>query len=197
MAMTVPSAPTNTRLDVHSGECLELFFSAPLDSGMVSSYLIQYDLVQEFPSPLGSISVSCDVPSCQQLICGLDAGTEYYARIAAVNEVQVQGNRQWSIPLAATPVDIAPNRPGGLAVSSLVRHGLQLIIDPPTRDGGREIETFMISWSPPEVVDEAGSIEISLSEVDTLPDGQYIVNIVDASLLPDHLYDQINHPMAS
>ena len=189
MAMTVPSAPTNTRLDVHSGECLELFFSAPLDSGMVSSYLIQYDLVQEFPSPLGSISVSCDVPSCQQLICGLDAGTEYYARVAAVNEVQVQGNRQWSIPLAATPVDIAPNRPGGLAVSSLVRHGLQLIIDPPTRDGGREIETVMISWSPPEVVDQAGSIEISLSEVDALPDGQYIVNIVDASLLPDQLYE--------
>ena len=133
-------------LDVVSGDCLELFFSAPLDSGTVSSYLIQYDLVQEFPSPVASTSVSCDVSSCQQLICGLDAGTQYYVRVAAVNEVQEQGNRKWSIPLSASPLDIAPNASEGLHVSAWSRNGLQLIIDPPSRDGGSEIETFVISW---------------------------------------------------
>lgn len=145
-AMAVPSAPTNTRLDVVSGDCLELFFSAPLDSGMISSYLIQYDLVQEFPSPLASTSVSCDVPSCQQLICGLDTGTQYYVRVAAVNEVQEQGNRKWSIPLSAIPIDIAPNASEGLYASAWSRNGLQLIIEPPRRYGGSEIETFVISW---------------------------------------------------
>ena len=143
-AMSVPSAPTHTRLDVVSGECLELFFTAPVDSGAISSYLIQYALAQEFSSPLGSMSITCDVPSCQQLICGLDHGEQYYVRIAAVNEVQVQGNRKWSVLKSISLVDIAPNAPVDLAVSAWSRKGLQVIINPPIRDGGSKIEAFMI-----------------------------------------------------
>jgi len=73
----------------------------------------------------------------------LDHGEQYYVRIAAVNEVQVQGNRKWSVLKSISLVDIAPNAPVDLAVSAWSRKGLQVIINPPDRDGGSKIEAWI------------------------------------------------------
>jgi len=170
---SVPGVPANVDLEVVSGTSLELFWyppAAPNDNSDISSYIVQWDskpnMTQAMSASASCSSIgfgSCPVtgssllvtPPFNRVIQNLVTGKRYYVRVAARNSVPVQqvdptgaipDNTQWSALLDAVPVNQMPSAPTSLRVVVYGTNALQLLITPPSRDGGQPITSYVIEW---------------------------------------------------
>lgn len=168
----LPGAPSNIVLAVVSNQELELTWGPPADAGgaLVVSYLIQWDTSANFntiafDTPLGSYRYTRvvgypppydyvisfqNLPSAMQPLVN---GTTLFVRISAENSVPIQNtpvysNRVWAAPLpaAATTAYKKPSAPKSVLVALLTPTALRITIDPATRNGGRTVTAFVVSY---------------------------------------------------
>ena len=132
----VPGPPEAVKLYVVSGTELEVFFNPPTTDGgsKITGYKVEWDTVADFNSgSVGSKLVEggaiSGTPPYSTIIgsdTALNAGTSYYVRVRAINDVPHQNiyssmnyNWQLSLPFSAKPEDNRPNPPSSVALSLL------------------------------------------------------------------------------
>ena len=87
----IPSAPTNVRVNVISGECLEVEFGPPVYGQPLTSYVVQWDYNEHFTNVgdgttasctslrYGNCAISSSGVSIKE-ICGLLPSEQYYVK---------------------------------------------------------------------------------------------------------------------
>jgi len=170
---SIPSAPTEVMVNVLSGTCIEIsmlppaVFAGPNENGKLY-IVLEWDTYSDFRSnnpPQQSCSLPtnghCEVELEEDTylfkyeICNLSPLVKYYVRAAAKNSVEVQviqtpagaiENIRWSAVYSTTPMDQAPDSPLINAVSSIGQTGVQIVFEPPLRDGGKPVTQYSIHW---------------------------------------------------
>jgi len=155
-AMTVPGIPRNVLAEVVSAEEVEVFWSAPLSDGgsAITVYEVQFDTSADFSSPQSTLyTPDTSVSEYDVIISGLVAGTTYFVRVGAQNDVPFQlnidgttnQNFEVSSVSSVVPADIAPNAPTLVEVRRLSATSLRAWITPPARTGGAPITTYSLN----------------------------------------------------
>merc|ERR1711968_141830 len=159
----VPGPPEAVKLYVVSGTELEVFFNPPTTDGgsKIIGYKVEWDTVADFNSgSVGSKLVEggaiSGTPPYSTIIgsdTALNAGTSYYVRVRAINDVPHQNiyssmnyNWQLSLPFSAKPEDNRPNPPSSVALSLLSGDSLRVILIPPSRNGGSTISHYQVEY---------------------------------------------------
>merc|ERR1711968_123476 len=159
----VPGPPEAVKLYVVSGTELEVFFNPPTTDGgsKITGYKVEWDTVADFNSgSVGSKLVEggaiSGTPPYSTIIgsdTALNAGTSYYVRVRAINDVPHQNiyssmnyNWQLSLPFSAKPEDNRPNPPSSVALSLLSGDSLRVILIPPSRNGGSTISHYQVEY---------------------------------------------------
>ena len=159
----VPGPPEAVKLYVVSGTELEVFFNPPTTDGgsKIIGYKVEWDTVADFNSgSVGSKLVEggaiSGTPPYSTIIgsdTALSAGTSYYVRVRAINDVPHQNiyssmnyNWQLSLPFSAKPEDMRPNPPSSIALSLLSGDSLRVILIPPSRNGGSTISHYQVEY---------------------------------------------------
>ena len=137
-AATEPSAPGNLTV-VGADRALTATWTAPASTGglAVERYLIQWTTD---PSDYGSADER-EVRDRLTVTLRLANGTEYWVRVAAVNEV---GAGAWSTQKSDTPA----TWPGPPVIDGLVAEDRRLVVrwSPPANDGGGDITSYRVRW---------------------------------------------------
>ncbi|RYG69809.1 fibronectin type III domain-containing protein, partial [archaeon] len=167
----IPNAPNAVSVTTLSGTQLEVYFSPP--SGVISDieqYTIQWDENPTFSRVL-SEEPSCGtygygqcqlqgsilnvVPPYRYIINHLTIDTRYYVRVAARNEISflvlsTSSNpdevTNWSNVVSAVTANQVPTAPVGVSAAISSPTSLQLLITPPTSDGGLAVTNYIIEW---------------------------------------------------
>ena len=137
-AATEPSAPRNLTV-VGADRALTATWTAPASTGglAVERYLIQWTTD---PSDYGSADER-EVRDRLTVTLRLANGTEFWVRVAAVNEV---GAGAWSTQKSDTPA----TWPGPPVIDGLVAEDRRLVVrwTPPADDGGGDITSYRVRW---------------------------------------------------
>ena len=169
----IPGRPTNLNLTVLSAHCMEIVFSPPTsvnEALHVTHYTIEWDSYPNFESLLtnntesesgscvsksfGHCTIADNNPTLNSFeICNLEEGRKYYVRVAARNEVSVQAiypsgvpqdNTYWSTVVSATTNNQVPEKVTNFEVHNLGRDSLRIIFQPPKRDGGQLVQSYLL-----------------------------------------------------
>lgn len=214
MPMQIPSFPADISVQVVSGSELEVFFSPPtMPSGSIMRYTVQWDYDYTFKNAETSSAScsssgygSCEVegsaialpPPYAYKINSLTQGKEYYIRVAARNAVQVQSidptgeivdNTNWCSTVDGVPTDQVPNMPGDVALIISSRKRLMVTIDPPKRDGGRNVSSYIVEYDTDSSFGSSAYVQSTLAAKDLnyLHVGGPLVHYID-SLTPGFSY---------
>jgi hypothetical protein len=167
----IPSAPTNVKLDVVSGNQLEVSFNPPTSNGgdTITKYIVQWDTVESFNSngawmTNGTATVAggaiAGTPPFTYLIgsgAPLLTGTSYHVRVRAENSVAYQQldledittynyAHERSTPLSAAPANRVPTAPMSVGLSLVGSQTLRLLVTPPARSGGPAVTSYTVNW---------------------------------------------------
>ncbi|KAL7440180.1 hypothetical protein ACHAXH_004154 [Discostella pseudostelligera] len=186
----IPSAPTNVRVNIISGGCLEVEFDPPVYGDPLTSFVVQWDYNQLFTHSRNGILSSCvslrygscvlgvGSPPIKHEICGLLESEEYFVRVAARNSVKIQTiypsgypteNTNWSGVVMAVPSNQVPVPPLSLKAIVLGYDGIQISFDWPKRDGGKDISEFIVFYDTVKDFSTANQIRIASSIPQKIP----------------------------
>jgi hypothetical protein len=175
----IPNAPNAVSVTTLSDTQLEVFFSPP--SGVTSDitqYTIEWDtdisfshVISGSPSCSSSGYGQCElqgsflnvVPPYRYIVNYLTINTRYYIRVAARNSISfmvmessgnVDEGTTWSGVVSTVTANQVPTAP--VLVTSAVSgpNSLQILITPPTSDGGLSILNYLIEWDGSENFDD-------------------------------------------
>ncbi len=187
---SIPSAPTNVRVNATSGGCLEVEFDSPVYGDPLTSFVVQWDYNKLFTHTQDALISSCaslrygscvlgvGSPPNRLEICGLLESEEYFVRVAARNSVRTQSfhstgypadSTNWSGVVSAVPIDQVPVPPLSLKTSVLGENGIQVSFDWPKRDGGKEISEFIVLYDTMDDFSTANQIRIASSIPQKIP----------------------------
>jgi hypothetical protein len=214
MPMQVPGFPADVSVQVVSGKELEVFFSPPtMPSGTVTQYTVQWDYDYTFKNAETSTAGcstsgygSCEVegsaialtPPYAYKINSLTAGKEYYIRVAARNAVPVQAidptgeivdNSNWCSTVDGVPSNQVPNMPADVSLIISSRSRLMVTIDPPKRDGGRNITSYVVEYDTDASFSSSAYVTSTLvaKDLDFLHVNGPLVTSIDG-LIPGYSY---------
>lgn len=181
---SIPNAPTEVMVTVLSGTCIELSMSLPTiyagpDESDELQVVVEWDIYADFrsndppqlscSSPLNGrceVEAEANLNSFKHEICNLSPSVKYYVRVAAKNSVEVQviqtpagavENLRWSAMHSITPMDQVPDSPLITTVSSIGQSVVQVVFEPPLRDGGKPVTQYSIHW---ELADDDSSSQV-------------------------------------
>ncbi len=140
----VASAPLNLSTSEVTGSTLRLNWAAPTNDGgaRVSNYLIQVSSVgSKFTTIEHPVSDALDL-----LLGGLNAGTKYWFKVAAINAA---GNSAFSNTIEALTVGVAPSAPTALAGTASATNVLLSWQSTPVA-GGSAIRNYIVEYSSDE-----------------------------------------------
>uniref|UniRef100_A0A7R9WKX3 Fibronectin type-III domain-containing protein n=1 Tax=Pseudictyota dubia TaxID=2749911 RepID=A0A7R9WKX3_9STRA len=202
----IPSSPSDTSVLVISGNCLEVSFSPPAmpdDPSDITSYVLEWNFGATFDNLPSDASCSshrygrCSftdttVPIPFRVeVCNLVAGETYFVRVAARNSVEAQkvdpsgsppDNTNWSSVLSAVPEDQVPDPPVHVLTSGMARNALQVIFEPPARDGGQTITEYIFSWDTNDDFSSKSSVVVDAATLDALiPESTLVYNLIPSS----------------
>ncbi len=141
---TVPDIPTNLIVDATEMDELTLTWEAPVETGgmEITGYRVQHKLATEADYPTSSISLITTTTT----ITGLESGTQYDVRVAAVNQ---EGRGAWLTGAGSTApefVATVPAAPTGVTVEKESETTLSVSWDAPTNTGGAEITGYDVQY---------------------------------------------------
>jgi hypothetical protein len=205
----IPGPPASIVLDAISGDTLAVSFVPPAAVGAgndaITSYLVQWDLNDSFNTST-PVAASCDtseygscavtgsaitvVPPFKYFIRNLVIDTRYYVRVAARNIISAQSvdptgfipdNTRWAVGYATT-ANQPPSAP--IAVTTMVsgKNNIQVLITPPTNDGGVSISEYLIEWDSSNTFASSSYDFVSVANTRGLlpllkQDGDYVYEI--------------------
>ena len=85
---------------------------------------------------------------------GLVTGTEYFARVVAIN---AQGYGETQAALSSQAPIVSPGKPTSVALSVVSSDSLQIVFNAPTDDGGDDITAYLVEWSTSSTFTEVDS----------------------------------------
>lgn len=109
------------------------------------------------------------------LLTGLDDGTTYYIRVAALGDVEPQAvnptgdppdNTNWSGVIEAVPANQPPSSPGPVSLYVLDGSTLQLHMELPAESGGATIDKYLIEVDSVSTFSSTGPISITVAAGD-------------------------------
>ena len=189
-------------------------FSPPtMPSGSIAQYTVQWDYDYTFKNAETSVAScsttgygSCEVdgsaisltPPYAYKINHLTAGKEYYIRVAARNAVPVQSvdptgeivdNTNWCSTVDGVPANQVPNMPGDVSLIISARSRLMVTIEPPARDGGKNITSYVVEYDTDSSFGSSAYITSTLSAtvLDNLYVGGPLVTYIE-DLTPGYSY---------
>jgi hypothetical protein len=179
MPNRVPFSPERAAIEVLSGTELEVFFCPPsINAGDIVSFEIEYSTSVSFATSETAVYNVGPLVVCPyaHVITGLTAGTVYFVRVRALNDVLVQDNVAWSATLQAETVDQPPYPPSEVRLRSLSATALQVMVEPPVRDGGQPVTSFTIEIDTVPTFAGAGltSAVVNLASLPKLGDGAFV-----------------------
>ncbi|MDE2795966.1 MAG: fibronectin type III domain-containing protein [Gemmatimonadota bacterium] len=139
----VPAAPMNLMADPEGSHEIELDWDPPENDGgsEITGYRIEYSddgqTWDDLERNTGSTSTSYEHR-------GITAGTRYYYRVRAINDV---GASPPSNEAAATTDASVPDAPEGLAATAIDEGRIDLVWSPPSFDGGSAVTGYRIEYS--------------------------------------------------
>jgi len=167
----IPGSPNLNGASSLSGTQLQVLFSPPSGGSTgIIKYVIQWDDNEDFTHVKGSSPTcttvgygSCEIsgaaitvqPPFSYLVQYLTVSRKYYVRVAARNSVSLQSidpsgeisdNTNWSQVLAATTFNQRPSAPVTVTMKASGLTTAQVLITPPTSNGGSDITKYMIEW---------------------------------------------------
>jgi hypothetical protein len=89
---------------------------------------------------------------------GLVTGTEYFARVVAINNV---GYGQTQAALSSQAPIVSPGKPTSVALSVVSSDSLQVVFNAPTDDGGDDITAYLVEWSTSSTFAEVDSSTVT------------------------------------
>ncbi|MDE2795964.1 MAG: fibronectin type III domain-containing protein [Gemmatimonadota bacterium] len=138
-----PGAPMNLMAKADGSSEVELDWDPPEDDGgsEITGYRIEYSddgqTWDDLERNTGSTSTSYEHR-------GITAGTRYYYRVRAINDV---GASPPSNEAAATTDASVPDAPEGLAATAIDEGRIDLVWSPPSFDGGSAVTGYRIEYS--------------------------------------------------
>jgi hypothetical protein len=133
---------------------------------------------------VGGIAISGN-PPFSHVISSLTSGTVYYFRVAARNSISSQvvdptgeilDNTRWSSTVTAIPANQLPGAPLAVTPSVSGLTYMQVLITPPTSNGGLSIDTYLIEWDSNIAFTDLtsyGSTNQSVANLDPALTGNY------------------------
>ena len=137
---TVPDAPQNVVAEPRN-KAINLIWAAPESDG--GSDLTSYRVAWEPKPAEGASSATVFLPSTRYPITGLTNGEEYTITLSAWNRF----GEGPSTKLSATPATV-PDAPQNVMAEPR-NMGISLTWDEPKSDGGSDLATYRLSWTPP------------------------------------------------
>ncbi|CAN0108546.1 unnamed protein product, partial [Heterosigma akashiwo] len=149
----------------------------------VSGYTIEWSLDTEFSQGFASVDFfvseenDCMIGACEQVIDGLEKGVPYFVRMYAFNKYGYSKTFRSSKPLSQTP-STNPGRPESVRVQSVSSTSLRVDFQPPSDDGGKVIEHYVIEWDTigkenlDQIENTALSIMYTTFEEQSITEGQ-------------------------
>jgi len=165
----IPNAPNAVSVSTLSGSQLELYFSPPTGNITdITQYSIQWDHYENFSTVLyGTPSCStsgygeCQFqgsalavdPPYRYIINYLDINTRYYVRVAARNAISLatvssleDDPTKWSEIVSAVTANQKPSAPIDVTMLVSGPTSIQVLITPPSSDGGLTIQNYTLQW---------------------------------------------------
>lgn len=173
----VPFSPERAAIEVLSGTELEVMFCPPsINAGDILSFEIEYSTSVSFSTSSTAVynvgpSVVCPYA---HVITTLTPGTVYFVRVRALNDVLVQDNTAWSATLQAETADQPPYPPSEVSLRSLSSTAVQVMVEPPVRDGGQPVTSFTIELDTVPTFALATSVVVNLAALPKLGDGAFV-----------------------
>ena len=116
------------------------------------------------------------IPPYTYLIQGLTIGTKYYVRVAARNSIslltpitQNSDPTKWSQVVSAITTNQKPSAPVSVTAQVSSPTSLQILITPPTSNGGIAISNYLIEWDSSKFFDDAATYGSANPAASSLP----------------------------
>ena len=188
---SLPQAPTNIVFDTFSGSCVEISMNPPAlyrvgNEEENLSVIIEWDTFSDFRSnqmPVQTCTSSsnghCEIyvtettAPFEHLLCNLLPSTPYFFRIASKNSVEIQNiftsegevqNLNWSSTYTISLEDQVPENPALVSAVALSLEEVQVVINPPIRNGGQPIISYSIEVKN-EWAEHVASILIDIADM--------------------------------
>lgn len=152
-----PSEPIDVYMTSHTSSSLSILWTAGHSNGgsAVGKYKIEWDVDATFNSYLGAPMGShhkvitngqnCSINSCSYIISGLQKGQAYYARVFAYNSYGYSQRAGIPVSVYESP-KTQPNAPAGVFLQGVDSNSIQVIIQPPSDNGGAVVSRYNIEW---------------------------------------------------
>jgi hypothetical protein len=191
----IPNAPNAVSVVSISGTQLQVFWSPPSgETSDITSYTVQWDANSNFtdvisgsPTCVTSGYGSCKiqgsaldvVPPYKYIINFLTVNTKYYVRVSANNAISALINTtsaygdptKWSQVVSAVTANQIPSVPVLVEAFVASPTSLQILITPPTTDGGLSLVAYVLEWSASFNFDDvttSGSVTVAPSDIPVL-----------------------------
>lgn len=143
---TMPSAPLSPQMTWITGGAADVSWFAPLDCG--GADILLYRLLVSDTSQCIIIR-SYDAYGASYVLYGLEASTEYYVTVEAMNVEGLLGNKTDSLSFTTRPASV-PGKPVNATLSKATGGAIYLNLSPSLDTGGVPYRNFSVYGTSPE-----------------------------------------------